>query len=413
MIVNTRRLTEDNLNLLEQAREELHKLLSQQIKNLESGFNDIIKRLTDKKYEITVNFENQYKSEDQRFVGLQNCLDGYLEEISHIERVFVELIEFVDASPEAQVLLKVNDVSQFMHKSFVEMEKMTKNELQQKSEIYIQPNFRPMYLNTTKALDFINKLEMVKGNNDIFNNFELKFLKKQEEDKNYARRQLEEHMRAEDEVEMDQEEAEAAEHEYAEDPMLRPPRDVHRQQHGGGIESQLDDRASLKKPKVSSAGGGSGSAGPGSGQEHTKGGRGGEVVSGSETEGTAMQKSRTQVEAVYKSNQKKVIFRKGQGGAEVGAETALNEGGRRSGREEQKIEDETDKQATALGATPTNKQLAAQAMALKAKQAAAAEAGKIKDYVYYFGPSPKVIRFNVRTRAWDKIKLETGQMFRG
>lgn len=64
MIVNTRRLTEDNLNLLEQAREELHKLLSQQIKNLESGFNDIIKRLNDKKYEITVNFENQYKSED-------------------------------------------------------------------------------------------------------------------------------------------------------------------------------------------------------------------------------------------------------------------------------------------------------------------------------------------------------------
>ena len=26
-----------------------------------------------------------------------------------------------------------------------------------------------MYLNTTKDLDFINKLEMIKGNNDIFN----------------------------------------------------------------------------------------------------------------------------------------------------------------------------------------------------------------------------------------------------
>ena len=130
MIMNTRRLTEDNLNLLEQAREELHKLLSQQIRNLDQGFGDIIKRLEDKKYEITVNFENQYKNEDQRFVGLQNCLDGYLEEISHIERVFVELIEFVDASADAQVLLKINDVSSFMHKSFVEMEKMTKNELQ-------------------------------------------------------------------------------------------------------------------------------------------------------------------------------------------------------------------------------------------------------------------------------------------
>ena len=35
MIMNTRRLTEDNLSLLEQAREELHKLLRQQIRNLD------------------------------------------------------------------------------------------------------------------------------------------------------------------------------------------------------------------------------------------------------------------------------------------------------------------------------------------------------------------------------------------
>jgi len=45
-----------------------------------------------------------------------------------------------------------------------------------------------MYLNTNKALDLINQLEMVKGNNDIFNNFELKFLRAQEEDKVYERR---------------------------------------------------------------------------------------------------------------------------------------------------------------------------------------------------------------------------------
>jgi hypothetical protein len=71
------------------------------------------------------------------------------------------------------------------------MEKMTKNELQQKSEIYIQPNFRPMYLNTNRAMDLIHNLEMIKGNNDIFNTFELKFLKRQEEDKLFARRQRE------------------------------------------------------------------------------------------------------------------------------------------------------------------------------------------------------------------------------
>ena len=195
--------------------------------------------------------------------------------------------------------------------------------------------------------------------------------------------------------------------------MLRPAKDLHRQQHGGGIESQIDDRPTLKKPKAGTAGGGPGSAGPGSGQERVGVGRGGEVVSGSETEGGVPQKSRTQVEAVYKSSQKKVIFRKGQGGADSGAEAALNEGGRRSGVEESKIEDEADKTASGLGTTPTPKQLAAQAVALKAKQAAAAEASKIKDYIYFFGPSAKLFRFNVRTRGWEKIKLESGQMFKG
>ena len=42
-----------------------------------------------------------------------------------------------------------------------------------------------MYLNTARAVDFVNKLEMIKGNNDIFNNFELKFLRQKEEDKVY------------------------------------------------------------------------------------------------------------------------------------------------------------------------------------------------------------------------------------
>jgi hypothetical protein len=35
-----------------------------------------------------------------------------------------------------------------------------------------------MYLNTNRAVDLINNLEMIKGNNDIFNTFELKFLKR-------------------------------------------------------------------------------------------------------------------------------------------------------------------------------------------------------------------------------------------
>jgi len=42
-----------------------------------------------------------YKMEDQKFVGLQNTFEDYMHETSLIEKVFVELIEFIDGSSEA------------------------------------------------------------------------------------------------------------------------------------------------------------------------------------------------------------------------------------------------------------------------------------------------------------------------
>ncbi len=45
--------------------------------------------------------DSMYKMEDQKFVGLQNTFEDYLHETSLIEKVFVELIEFIDGSSEA------------------------------------------------------------------------------------------------------------------------------------------------------------------------------------------------------------------------------------------------------------------------------------------------------------------------
>lgn len=61
MMMNTRRLVTDNVALLEQCREELSKLLSQQLNFIEDGFAEIARRLSEKKYEFTVHFENMYK----------------------------------------------------------------------------------------------------------------------------------------------------------------------------------------------------------------------------------------------------------------------------------------------------------------------------------------------------------------
>jgi hypothetical protein len=43
--------------LLELARQELNKLLTQQMKNLDNGFNDLIRKINEKKLELIVDYE--------------------------------------------------------------------------------------------------------------------------------------------------------------------------------------------------------------------------------------------------------------------------------------------------------------------------------------------------------------------
>ena len=49
MMIQSRRITEDNLQLTTACREELNKLLNQQQAFIEDGFNEVIRRLTEKK----------------------------------------------------------------------------------------------------------------------------------------------------------------------------------------------------------------------------------------------------------------------------------------------------------------------------------------------------------------------------
>jgi hypothetical protein len=45
------------MSLLELARQELNKLLGQQMKNLENGFNELIRKIEEKKLELIVDYE--------------------------------------------------------------------------------------------------------------------------------------------------------------------------------------------------------------------------------------------------------------------------------------------------------------------------------------------------------------------
>lgn len=57
MLVNAHRLNEENQKLIEQVKEELNRLKFQQMKNIDKGFYELIKKLEDKKQEIKFEFE--------------------------------------------------------------------------------------------------------------------------------------------------------------------------------------------------------------------------------------------------------------------------------------------------------------------------------------------------------------------
>lgn len=90
-----------------------------------------------------------------------SLISSNLDEVTNIERIFKELLSFIDNNIDSKILQKANDVTTFLHKSFTDLDIITKNQIAQKSEIYIHPSFKPLTLNVKKAIEIVNKFEMV------------------------------------------------------------------------------------------------------------------------------------------------------------------------------------------------------------------------------------------------------------
>jgi hypothetical protein len=164
MLVNATRLNEENRKLIDQVKDELSKLKQQQMQNIDKGFMELMKKLEDKKQEIMLEFEKRYKKEEQKFMTKTSLVDTNNEEIKGIEKIFNELLQFINNNPDAKILQKASDVTTFLHKSFTDLDIITKNQIAQKSEIYIHPSFKPLTLNVKKAIEIVSKFEMLPPN---------------------------------------------------------------------------------------------------------------------------------------------------------------------------------------------------------------------------------------------------------
>lgn len=97
--------------------------------------------------------------------------------MSLIEKVFMELIEFVEGSNDSEVLVKIEDVSEFIKRSFEKLEKMATSSLDQKKGIAITNELKPYIVDTKKAILMINQFEMIPPGKEAYNAFDLKFLR--------------------------------------------------------------------------------------------------------------------------------------------------------------------------------------------------------------------------------------------
>lgn len=94
------------------------------------------------------------------------------EDLKNIETIFDELQEFIRQSNDAEILQKISDITSFLHKSFSDLDTISKNQNVQREEIYIDQSFKPMSLNVKKALEVVKRFEMVwpdkQGNDAAF-----------------------------------------------------------------------------------------------------------------------------------------------------------------------------------------------------------------------------------------------------
>mmetsp|Transcript_42495 Transcript_42495/g.40743 ORF Transcript_42495/g.40743 Transcript_42495/m.40743 type:complete len:662 (+) Transcript_42495:374-2359(+) len=173
MIDNTKRLIDENSKLVEQVQEELQRLMDQQLSNIHAGFEELFRKLEEKRHEIIIEFEKKYKKETQRFITKQNLIAVNSEEVVNIEGIFDELVQFLESSNDAQVLQKISEITTFLYKSFTDLDLITKNQVTQKGEIYIDTNFKPLSLNVRKAMEIVKKFEMIWPSMDQKNQFKV------------------------------------------------------------------------------------------------------------------------------------------------------------------------------------------------------------------------------------------------
>jgi hypothetical protein len=75
LLLNTKRINDDNKNYITHIKEEVLRLKDQQLRNIDKGFGDLIKKLEEKREELKNEFSNKYLLEENKILSKTQMLD--------------------------------------------------------------------------------------------------------------------------------------------------------------------------------------------------------------------------------------------------------------------------------------------------------------------------------------------------
>ncbi len=64
--------------------------------------------------ELKTEFEKKFRAEEQRLMTKMSMIAGNFEEISNIQRIFDELLTFIDHNQDAKILQKATDMTKLL-----------------------------------------------------------------------------------------------------------------------------------------------------------------------------------------------------------------------------------------------------------------------------------------------------------
>jgi hypothetical protein len=126
LMINTKRINDDNRSLILHVREEIQRKKEEQMRNIDKGFGDLIRRLEEKRDELKSEFAAKYVSEENKLLARAQILDQNQEDIANIEIIYEELLKFIERNNDAKILTKIADISSFISKSIEDLECISK-----------------------------------------------------------------------------------------------------------------------------------------------------------------------------------------------------------------------------------------------------------------------------------------------